>query len=88
MTSVFVLFSNFILHFGWYEIYSFFSVALDIIICPPLITRGAFIDWGAFRLLRNGTEFRILRGKMYEGTSTEQKAKNAKSGLDSMSKPL
>ena len=25
---------------------------------------------------------------MYEGTSTEQKAKNAKSGLDSMSKPL
>ena len=25
---------------------------------------------------------------MYEGTSTEQKEKNAKSGLDSMSKPL
>ena len=25
---------------------------------------------------------------MYEGTSTEQKAKNAKNGLDSMSKPL
>ena len=25
---------------------------------------------------------------MYEGTSTEQKVKNAKSGLDSMSKPL
>ena len=42
----------------------------------------------AGRLLRNGAEFRILRGKMYEGTSTEQKAKNAKSGLDSMSKPL
>ena len=40
MTSVFVLFSNFILHFGWYEIYSFFSVALDIIICPPLVARG------------------------------------------------
>ena len=42
----------------------------------------------AGRLLRNGAEFRILGGKMYEGTSTEQKAKNAKSGLDSMSKPL
>ena len=42
----------------------------------------------AGRLLRNGAEFRILWGKMYEGTSTEQKVKNAKSGLDSMSKPL
>ena len=42
----------------------------------------------AGRLLRNGAEFRILGGKMYEGTSTEQKAKNAKSGLDLMSKPL
>ena len=37
---------------------------------------------------RNGDEFRILRRKMYDGTSTEQKTKNAKSGLDSMSKPL
>ena len=38
----------------------------------------------AGRLLRNGVEFRILRGKMYEGTSTEQKAKNAKNRLNSM----
>ena len=35
-------------------------------------------------LLRNGVEFRILRGKMYEGTSTEQKVKNAKNKLNSM----
>ena len=38
--------------------------------------------------LRNGAEFRILRRKMYIDTSTEQKTENAKSGLDSMSKPL
>ena len=37
---------------------------------------------------RNGAEFRILRRKMYVDTSTEQKTENAKSGLDSMSKPL
>lgn len=38
--------------------------------------------------LRNGAEFCILRRKMYDGTSTEQKAKNAEIGLDSMSKPI
>ncbi len=32
--------------------------------------------------------FVFLRGKMYEGTSTEQKTKNAKTALDSMSKAV